>query len=121
MNGIRILMMADLTILSVTLFAQSKTESFKVFGNCGMCKKRIEKAALTEGVTSAVWNKDTKILTVAYDSAKISNDQIQKNIATVGHDTEKMSADDKVYDKLPGCCLYERKKAGTNQPAHHKH
>jgi len=121
MNAIKMLMMAVLTILAVTVLAQSKTESFKVFGNCGMCKKRIEKAALTEGVSSAAWDKDTKIMTVVYDSAKISNDQIQKNIATVGHDTEKMSADDKVYNKLPGCCLYERKKAGTHQPANHKH
>ena len=121
MNAIKTLMMAVLTILSVTVFAQSKTESFKVFGNCGMCKKRIEKAALAEGVTSAAWNKDTKMLTVVYDSNRISNEQIQKNIAAVGHDTEKMSADDKVYDKLPGCCLYERKKTATNQPANHKH
>ncbi|MFA5818076.1 MAG: hypothetical protein WC854_02210 [Bacteroidales bacterium] len=29
--------------------AQQKTESFKVWGNCGMCKNRIEKAAKTEG------------------------------------------------------------------------
>lgn len=121
MKSVKMLLMAALSILSVTVFAQSKTESFKVFGNCGMCKKRIEKAAQTEGVASAEWNKDTKMLTVVYDNAKISNDQIQKNIAAVGHDTEKMSAEDKVYEKLPGCCLYERKKTDKNQPANHKH
>ena len=35
----------------------------------------------------------------------------EKKIAAVGHDTEKYLADDKVYEKLPGCCHYERKKA----------
>ena len=28
-----------------TVFAAEKTEKFKVKGNCGMCEKRIEKAA----------------------------------------------------------------------------
>jgi copper chaperone CopZ len=121
MKSVKMLLMGALTILSVDVFAQSKAESFKVFGNCGMCKKRIEKAAQSEGVASAEWNKDTKMLTVVYDSVKISNDQIQKNVASVGHDTEKMSAEDKVYEKLPGCCLYERKQTGKNQPANHKH
>jgi copper chaperone CopZ len=121
MKSVKMLLMAALSILSITVFGQTKTESFKVFGNCGMCKKRIEKAAQTEGVASAEWNKDTKMLTVVYNSAKISNDQIQKNIAAVGHDTEKMSAEDKVYEKLPGCCLYERKQAGKHQTSNHKH
>ena len=35
---------------------------------------------------------------------------IQKKIAAVWVDTEKYSADDEVYNELPGCCLYERKK-----------
>ena len=91
--------------------AQEKTDSFKVQGNCGMCKKRIEKAAKLEGVTSAIWNVETKIMTVTYDVAKISNDELQKKIAAVGHDTDKYAADDSVYSKLPGCCLYDRKKA----------
>lgn len=121
MKTAKMLLMAALTIMSVTVFAQTKTESFKVFGNCGMCKKRIEKAAKTDGVTTAEWNKETKMLTVVYDSSKVSNSQIQKNVATVGHDTEKMSADDKVYDKLPGCCLYERKQTGKSQSENHKH
>jgi periplasmic mercuric ion binding protein len=29
-----------------TAFAGEKTEKFKVKGNCGMCEKRIEKAAI---------------------------------------------------------------------------
>lgn len=115
------LMIAALTILSVSVFAQEKTDTFKVYGNCGMCKKRIEKAVKTEAVSSAVWNVDTKIMTITYDAAKISNDDIQKKIAAVGHDTDKFRADDKVYEKLPGCCLYERKSATSSNHNNHKH
>jgi mercuric ion binding protein len=104
-------MMSVFTLLITNLFAQAeKTDTFKVYGNCGMCEKRIEKAAKVDGVTKALWNAESKIMTVSYNPDKVSSDAIQKNIADVGHDTEKYSADDKVYNELPGCCLYERKK-----------
>ncbi|TAL64249.1 MAG: ATPase [Bacteroidetes bacterium] len=85
-----------------------KTESFKVWGNCGMCKDRIEKAAKAEGATNAAWDAKTKMVTVTFDPSKTNVDAISKKLASVGHDTEKYKADDKVYDGLPGCCKYER-------------
>ncbi len=90
--------------------AASKTESIKVGGACEMCKARIEKAAKIEGVTKAEWNKETKNLSLIYNPSAVSSDDVQKRIAAVGHDTEKLRADDKVYDKLPACCHYERMK-----------
>jgi hypothetical protein len=33
-------------------------------------------------------------------------------IANAGHDTEMHKATDEAYNKLPGCCKYERAKAG---------
>jgi len=87
-----------------------KTESFKVAGSCGMCKTRIEKAAKVDGVSKAEWDSEKQLLTVTYNPEKIKIDDIQKKIAAVGHDTEKFKAEDKVYDKLPGCCKYERLK-----------
>ena len=39
--------------------------SFKVFGNCEMCKMRIEKAALSvDGVEEVSWSTATKILDI---------------------------------------------------------
>ncbi len=110
MKSVKLLMLAAFAMLSVSVSAQEKTDSFKVYGNCGMCKKRIEKTAKVDGVSAASWDVQTKMLTITYDAAKVSNDSIQKKVAAVGHDTEKFEADDKVYEKLPGCCLYERKK-----------
>lgn len=88
-----------------------KTLQYKVYGNCGMCKKRIDGSLKgAEGVKKASWNKDTKMMNVSYDPSKISEDQIHQKVANVGHDTEKKKAADTVYNKLPGCCQYERSK-----------
>jgi len=106
-----------LTAVGATVSAQTgtknagpKTESFKVWGNCGMCKNRIEKSAKEEGATSAAWDSKTKMLTVSFDPSKTSVDDLGKKLAAVGHDTEKYKAPDDVYAKLPGCCHYERVK-----------
>jgi copper chaperone CopZ len=89
---------------------QQKTESFKVWGKCEMCKTRIEKTAKAEGATSAEWNLKTKMLTVSFDPAKTSVESLSKKLAAAGHDTEKYKADDKVYNALDDCCKYDRTK-----------
>lgn len=83
-----------------------KTDTIKVMGNCESCKKRIEKAAKLNGVENANWNEETKILIVMYNPAVVNNDDIQKKVASKGHDTQKYKADDKTYNNLPGCCKY---------------
>jgi periplasmic mercuric ion binding protein len=84
-----------------------KTESFKVTGVCGMCKRRIETAAFgVNGVKSAQWSADKQALTVSYNAKKASPDAIQKRVAAAGHDTEKIKAEDKAYGNLPDCCKY---------------
>jgi len=104
------LMIAFLFLGITSLIAQDfKTEKFKVYGNCGMCEKRIEKAASSlDGVSKANWNKKTKMIEVTYNPDQVTVDDIHKAIADVGHDTENETADQEVYDELPGCCKYER-------------
>ena len=94
---------------TVVVFAQSKTEKFEVKGNCGLCEKRIEKAANSvEGVTKADWNKETKMMMVTFDESQTNLNNIEKAIAKVGHDTKMHKATDEAYNKLPGCCKYDR-------------
>jgi cation transport ATPase len=102
-----------ITILALFLitfsFAQDKNAkgSMEVDGVCGMCKERIEKAAIkTKGVKSAVWNKDTHELRLIYDARKTNLDSISKNIADVGHDTKLYKATDEAYDSVDDCCRY---------------
>jgi periplasmic mercuric ion binding protein len=108
-----IILFALIISLSSFLAAQENTvkeAQVKVFGNCSTCKSRIEKALKIKEVKSAKWDKQTKMLTVAYLSPAISLDSLQKRIAAVGHDTEKYSAADSVYAELPSCCLYRDSK-----------
>jgi mercuric ion binding protein len=93
-----------------TRISGPKTESFKVSGNCDMCKTRIEKTAKTEGATKADWDSKTKMVTVTFNPSKTSVDALSKKLALVGHDTEKYKADDKVYKALPSCCHFDRMK-----------
>lgn len=38
------------------------TDSEKISGNCGMCKKTIEKAGNVKDIASVNWDKETKIV-----------------------------------------------------------
>lgn len=101
-------------LLSTIVFAQTKTDAsakvitanIKVFGNCGMCKERIEKALDTKGVKQAKWSPSTKNLEVIYAPEKITEKKIRELVSAVGHDTDSTKARDAVYAKLPFCCLY---------------
>jgi copper chaperone CopZ len=107
---IAIMLLMATGAIALSSVPTSKTETFKVWGKCGMCKDRIEKTVKAEGATSAAWDSKTDMLTVTFDPAKTSKDALSKKLASVGHDTEKFKADDKVYNALPACCHYERVK-----------
>ena len=60
-------------------------EVIKVDGICGMCKKRIETAALkTKGVKFAIWSPETHQLNLIMDERKTDVTTIQKNILKLG-------------------------------------
>ena len=110
----RIVLLVLACIFSLTMVAQenknkNKKVEFAVAGNCGMCEKRIEKAAYSvKGVKSAEWYADHNIIHLVIDETKCSAEDVAKAIAAVGHDTASVKAQDSVYEKLHGCCLYER-------------
>ncbi|NQX77400.1 ATPase [Gilvibacter sp.] len=99
-----------LAIMSAGLtYAQNKNAkaNIEIDGVCGMCKMRIEKAAVeTIGVKRAVWNVETHELSLIFNEKKISLDAIEKNIAAVGHDTPNHKAPDDAYDAIAMCCKY---------------
>ena len=99
-----------LMLFSTALLAQNKkTESLKVYGNCGMCKTTIE-SALTkqDGILKKSWDKSTKVLTVTFNADKISMKEIAEKIANAGYDNELAKAPDATYNKLHSCCQYDR-------------
>ena len=107
----RMLSLVVVALLGITtVFAQTdKMEIFRVAGNCDMCEKRIEEAAKSvDGVSSADWDKETKMLGVVFDTLQTGIHKVHIALAEVGHDTEMHKASDEAYFELPGCCKYGR-------------
>lgn len=104
--------------LSTIAVAQTKSETIKVSGECGMCKSKIEKAAKSAGASYALWDVDKKVLTVKYDSKSSNAAKIEKAVANVGYDTQNVKATEEAYNNLHGCCKYERAQAATDAAAH---
>lgn len=115
MKVIKVLLVALTATFSIDAMAQSDSTSFKVGGNCGMCKNRIEGSVKGPAVFMANWNIRSKIMTVRFDSTQIHSEQLQQMVASVGHDTDQFKADKTVYDELPGCCLYDRVEVRINK------
>jgi len=111
------LFVASLLMVSFSFVAgaQQKSEAFKVSGNCGMCKTKIEKAAKSAGATFAAWDADTKQLKVKYSSTASNAAKIQQSIAAAGYDTPTAKATQEAYDNLHGCCKYERETTTANE------
>lgn len=86
----------------------SKTETVKIYGNCGMCEASIEKAGYKKKIANVDWNIDTQMATLTYDTKKTNQDEILKRIALSGYDSKTYLAPDDAYAKLPGCCKYDR-------------
>jgi mercuric ion binding protein len=90
--------------------------SFKVDGICGMCKKRIETAALkTKGVKLAIWSVETHQLNLIINERKTDITLIQQNILAVGHDVVgfdkvKIEATEIAYNRVHPCCKYRGEK-----------
>jgi periplasmic mercuric ion binding protein len=100
-----------LSLFFITFFSsaqQSKVvkATFTVYGNCELCKARIESALDHRGIKQSKWDAHTKALNIVYNPMKVSELQIHQLIASVGHDTDKVKAKDEVYAELPYCCLY---------------
>ena len=110
----KLILIIALILTSVNVSAQDKTikkESFKVWGNCEMCKETIDKSLKSvDGVKSGKWNVASQKMVVKYNPSKTNLETIKKAIAAVGYDTEEYRASDEVYKKLHHCCQYERPK-----------
>lgn len=97
---------------TVALFAQEKEQPKQIItvkGQCEMCKKRIEKAALdVKGVRSVDWSVADQQLTVYLNPKKTTGKEVQEAIAKAGHDTAEIKASEEAYNGLHSCCKYQR-------------
>lgn len=97
-------------ILAQEKLKKNTKAQFTVYGNCEMCEKRIEKAALSiKGVKLADWVIPSNQINLIYNSNKVDLETIHSIIVTKGHDTSDAKAKEEDYNELPACCKYDRK------------
>lgn len=103
------------------IFAQNLSKNtFRVKGNCEMCKARIESTALKAGAEHAEYSIDSQTLTLETANST-STDDILKKISEAGHDNEKFKASEQAYESLPGCCHYNRNGQPVTANGHGHH
>lgn len=105
----KLLLFIAVLFIGTTGFSQNKNAkaSLEVDGVCGMCKERIEKAAVqAKGVKSASWNVETHELKLIYNEGRTDLSKIQQSIAASGHDTAEFKAENSIYDLIDPCCKY---------------
>lgn len=127
MKTIKYLLLLFMCFTTMASYCQAKkvtapdtTVVLKVFGVCEQCKERIEKAVKIKGVRSGVWDMETGLLSLVYNSSLVSLEKIKNRIIAVGHDLEDRKAINAVYNALPKCCLYRKTGKGISGTEHGK-
>ncbi|OUU00890.1 MAG: hypothetical protein CBB99_07045 [Bacteroidetes bacterium TMED39] len=99
------LMTALCALVSLSVQAKKVETNFKVYGQCGGCKDKIEAKLLDKkGITYAQWNVKTKDLKVVYNDKKMSEKDIHHIISELGYSTDQKKANPTCEKKLPKCC-----------------
>ena len=75
---------------------------------CGSCAGRI-KSELTyiKGIKFVSYDDDEMMISVIYNEAKITIEQIRKEISKLGYDADDIPANQKAYQMLDACCKKE--------------
>jgi hypothetical protein len=118
----KLLNLVVLAALTISANAQSKPynqkldgpftsiKTIKVNGICDISKRTIEaKLKNTPGIYIADWDASSKLLLVKYNRLKITTNKIEELVASTGHDTPNVKANNDAYNALPEGCKYDRK------------
>jgi copper chaperone CopZ len=101
----KIKLIAIFILLMNFAYAQKDTLTVKTSAVCDACKDRIENdLSFVKGISSATLSLETKNVQVIYDPAKITAEQVRKEITMIGYDADSLKADPKAFRKLPDCC-----------------
>ena len=95
------------SLFTLTLSAQKKVEKVTLLttAECNECKERIEeKLNYTKGIRFAELDVPSKMLTVQFQTDKITLDQIKQIISKLGYNADDAKADVDAYNALPACC-----------------
>lgn len=103
--GIIALFMFALSSCAVLKGGEKETIQIATNAECGMCKDRIEgELNYVKGIVFAELNVATKQLTVKYNPAKITLDEIRQKISEIGYNADDVKANKEAQSNLPACC-----------------
>ncbi|MEL6986610.1 MAG: TonB-dependent receptor [Bacteroidota bacterium] len=106
MNFLKYLLVLIICCTSSLLIGQNKFNIW-VDAACGMCKDRIENAAMSlDKIQFVNYDLSSKTLSIETSDANFDVIKLHQKMAAVGHDTKEMKATDEVYNNLHGCCKY---------------
>lgn len=88
--------------------------SIGVSGNCEMCKERIEEAALELATIQYANYVIAEQQLYVRSKGDFNVNELHQKIASVGHSTDQLLADESAYENLPNCCHY-------HEPDTHNH
>jgi mercuric ion binding protein len=109
-------MLFGFVVLSLSMqAADSKMVNIKTNACSAECKAKLEKGLKdVDGIMQSNLNLDDHVVSVQYDPAKTSPDQIRKSIAKIGYNADDVKASkaddcstkcgDKKSVKSSGCC-----------------
>jgi periplasmic mercuric ion binding protein len=82
-----------------------QTVEIQTNAECGTCKKIIEKELnYVKGITFADLDVPSKVLTVKFNSSKITLEDIRIRITKIGYNADDLKADPSAQSELPACC-----------------
>ena len=98
----------------ISSFAQKQRRKQFLYRAIAECANQKLKKLLKCRCKGCQMGCDAKVLTVKYNSSSTNAAKIQQAVAAVGYDTRDVKATDEAYDKLHGCCQYDRAGASTD-------
>ncbi len=101
------IIMLTFVLFTLTAFGQKKAEKvvLQTSAECQSCKERLEtKLNYTKGVRFAELDVPSKMLTVEFNSNKISIKEVKEIVVALGYDVDDLKANPEAYEALPACC-----------------
>ena len=90
---------------ALNIGGEKETVVIKTNAECGMCKDRLEgDLNYRKGIVFAELEVPTKELTVKYNKAKITLDEIRAIVSEIGYNADDVKANPTAQSNLPACC-----------------
>lgn len=105
MKNLKLTVLSLALIFATTVFADVQKVAIITSAQCEMCKEKLEASiGKMDGVLKVMLNIESKELVVKFDDAKISKEEIIKEINATGYWADGSMPEREAYALLDDCC-----------------